>query len=514
VQASMQQQRGMWRPAAEKAPYFRIRRTSSATITEGTPSCNVGHLNRLAGDPDPFVAWNWDGRRLDVWNDRYGFQPLFYSTGNGGEIIISPSLCKLLELGIRPELDMEALAVFLRMGSFVGQDTPFSTIRLLPPNARMSWADGQLRIESCYCIQEARPITWDDAIDGYIELFRQAVRRRPAEGRCGVPLSGGRDSRHIFLELCESGSLPDCVVSIRSTPEWQSEDVKVAQMLAEEAGVLHVVRDAPLDLVAREQRKNVETNLGTTEHGWIPITAEDVDSSFDTLYEGVAGDTLSTAWSNDEQRQTWYEQGELDPLADSLLDSENYLPKILPAKQYKLMSRRVAAERVRRELDRHTNAGNPLGSFFFWNRTRRVTGLAPTCLWYCSRLVWCPYLDSDLFDFLSSIPARVLLSDHYHQFHTDTILRAYPRFAHIPFARKGTIRRGAPSFERSIVRDFMRFAISAGDSSLMRSSYAFPRLLGGLVSRRRGREIPDLAKVCIYLLQLGAYASGKAVPSA
>lgn len=513
MQASAQQKWEMWRPAAEGAPYFRIRRISSATITEGAPSCTVGHLNRLAGDPDPFVAWKWDGRQLEVWNDRYGFQPLFYSTGDGEEIIVSPSLCKLLELGVRPDLDYEALAVFLRIGFFIGDDTPFSCIRLLPPNARLSWTDGQLRIESSYCVRKAQPITWDDAIDGYIELFRQAMRRRPAEGRCSVPLSGGRDSRHIFLELCESSSRPDNVISIQLTPEWLSEDVRVAQLLAEEAGVLHVIRDAPLDLVAREGRKNIETHLSTTEHGWIPITADDIGSSLDTLYEGVAGDTLSTAWSNGEQRQTWYEEGKLEPLADSLLDSENYLPRILPARQYELMSREVAREKVRRELERHTNAGNPLGSFFFWNRTRRVTGLAPTCLWYCSRLVWCPYLDSDLFDFLSSIPARVLLSDYYHQFHTDTILRAYPRFAHIPFARKGTIRRGAPSFERSTVRDLMRFAISAGDSFLMRSSYAFPRLLRGLVNRQRGREIPDLAKVCVYLLQLGACANGKAVPS-
>lgn len=34
-------------------------------------------------------------------------------------------------------------------------------------------------------------------MDGYIELFRQAVERRLSGGSAALPLSGGSDSRHI-----------------------------------------------------------------------------------------------------------------------------------------------------------------------------------------------------------------------------------------------------------------------------------------------------------------------------
>jgi asparagine synthase (glutamine-hydrolysing) len=56
--------------------------------------------------------------------------------------------------------------------------------------------------------------------------------------------------------------------------------------------------------------------------------------------------------------------------------------------------------------------------------------LAPLCMSGEVAQVLCPYLDHDLYDFLASLPAELFLD---RSFHADTIMQAYPRYAHVPF---------------------------------------------------------------------------------
>jgi len=74
------------------------------------------------------------------------------------------------------------------------------------------------------------------------------------------------------------------------------------------------------------------------------------------------------------------------------------------------------------------------GSFFFWNRTRREIALASYRILNGGTEVLSPYLDHDLFDFLASLPASLMLD---RQFHSETIRRAYPEYADIPFEDRG-----------------------------------------------------------------------------
>lgn len=61
-------------------------------------------------------------------------------------------------------------------------------------------------------VQESRP----QIIDSYIDLFRQAVKRCETHSQTvGVGLSGRRDSRHILLELCNSGRAPFAILRHR-----------------------------------------------------------------------------------------------------------------------------------------------------------------------------------------------------------------------------------------------------------------------------------------------------------
>src|SRR5207244_9022442 len=97
------------------------------------------------------------------------------------------------------------------------------------------------------------------------------------------------------------------------------------------------------------------------------------------------------------------------------------------------LHREVALDRMTQELKRHSDAPNPVTSFFFWNRTRRKIATHSYRILARVGEVFSPYLDHDVFDLLSGLPPEVFLD---HTFHTEAIHRAYPRYAALPFAAK------------------------------------------------------------------------------
>ena len=99
--------------------------------------------------------------------------------------------------------------------------------------------------------------------------------------------------------------------------------------------------------------------------------------------------------------------------------------------------RELAVTRLVEELARFAKAPNPIGQFYFWNRTRREIALK-----FCSILgrdahVFTPFLAAPVYDLLASLPAEYFLD---HEFHTEAIVRNYPEYAHLPFEIKSAPR--------------------------------------------------------------------------
>ncbi len=206
-------------------PYFLARKRGERLETRGQPRAEFGHKipsNHSVAD-GIFARWHWDGTRLVVGNDRYGFCPLFWANLPDNGVCVSPSLVSLVEQGAPTDLDIEALAVFFRLGFFVGNDTPFAAIKTVPPNAVLEWENGKLECHGRYPqAPNTTKLSRDEAIDRYIDLFSHAMAKRtPGSDAFAIPISGGRDSRHILLELHRTGSNPPpaCLPwTIRRTP--------------------------------------------------------------------------------------------------------------------------------------------------------------------------------------------------------------------------------------------------------------------------------------------------------
>ncbi len=418
--------------------YFFARQTTDgvSVSVRGTNQCTLGHVLEQHDDASPdgiFASWNWNGEKLTIRNDRYGFYPLFYFH-RADEFGVSPSLVTLVEQGAATELDAPGLAFFLRTGFFLGEDTPFKHIKVVPPDAHLEW-NGELHIAGGERVfSGCQDIKRDEAIERYSHLFKQAIKKRlSVDGEYALPLSGGRDSRHILLELCELGCRPKYCITINRHPTRLSSDVQVASAVAKELNLKHIVAPAPPRFTA-ERRKNILTHFCAERHGWIVGMSDYMREMVNTFYDGIAGDVLSQSMFHRQDLWDSYREGRFDELANNILGDEAYkLPAIFGEIHDAEQLRHEVHERLVGELKRYAEATNPISMFYFWNRTRRDIALSPFGISHHIERCFCPYLDHQLYDFLTSLPLTIFQDK---KFHTETINRAYPKYAYIAYARR------------------------------------------------------------------------------
>jgi asparagine synthase (glutamine-hydrolysing) len=439
-----------------------------------------------------YCEWRWDGKRLQALTDPLGFFPLFYHV-NGSSVMVSPSLETLLQNGAPAELDAVALGVFTAFGFFLGEDTPFAQIKVLPPGGRLVW-DGELRLTGEPWCARAESLGQEAAVEGFVDLARQAVRRRlPSGRRCALPLSGGRDSRYLLFSLLEAGEKPDFCITGGRYPPFTDDDVEIAAMVARELSLRHVVVPPPLRRVVAETRRIRKTHFLTDEHAWLFSVVDALrQDGAETSYDGIGGDVLTGLFLKLKWRPS-YEAGRLDEATEQILDRLPVLAPTIPLDGPVSFPRDDVAARIQKELRRHAHTPNPVTQFMFWNRTRREIALVPACM-LAGITSYCPFLDTDFYTFLSALGPEVTGS---HTIHDRAFHAAFPRYAHLPFAPRGRKRRAFGHYA-SFSLELAAYALSRGEFAL---TWRYPRrLLNGLARREKlGRLSPEMA---LYYLEL------------
>ena len=463
-----------------------------------------GDVRAVSGDlqngEGVFAEWNWDGENFILKNDRYGFFPVYYAIDEN-KFAVSSSIAKLFELGFEPEIDDAAFSVFLRFSAYSGEDTPFRKIRAVPPGSVLNWQNGKLDIQTKeFFHPEPNKISRAEAVETYAELFQKAVEKNIPDGeKFAVPLSGGRDSRHILFALEKAGRLPDACLTLLHPPPRANEDARIAGEVCRAAGVRHFLIEHTGTRFENEIRKNILTGFSAFEHGWFLALADFVNESWNVIYDGIAGDVLSAGLFLDEAKLDLFRSGNFEKAADKILFPEAYLPAILTAENYKKFSREKAIAHLTNELKRHSDAPNPVGSFYFWNRTRRCVALSPFGILGESKKIITPYLDHSLFDFLSSLPAEMFLDQ---RFHDETIAFAYPKFAGIGYEKKAGAAVSDHKYFRRYSREILRFGLGARKRELVNRKFLLSRCLRGILDKNYSPNVMNYGDVLVLLLQL------------
>lgn len=486
----------------QEEPYFLARFERGEVCCEGAPRAMLGHKIDTPGAPGQdgvFVEWEWNGHHLQVRNDVSGMYPFYYCTW-ANTIAISPSIPKLLALGAPQDLDVPALSVFFRLGNFIGEDTPFKAVRALPPNASLEWCDGRLSVHGTRTLGRQESLSREAALDGYVSFFRDAVRRRIPRGKAAITLSGGRDSRHILLELCAAGHPPAVCVTVGEYLYCHGHEAETAAQLAKLVNVPHVVlsqTEAPFGL---ELKKNVLTNFCSDEHAWFFSAAEYLKGKVDVIYDGLGGSLFCDGFALTPERLTLCRQGRLRELAMDLLGSGDTMTLLTSAVRQQ-WSDDVAVARLLEELDQHRHVPNPVSSFYYWNRTRREVALSPYRLLNGFNVVLSPFCDYGVYRHLASLPADMVLD---HTFHNDAITKAFPDAGRIPYADKPKPSESDGPELIGLAYDLAWYGKRTWPSQLISYAYVLPRVLRSLVDPRYRPAMRWVAPPVIYLLQLEA----------
>jgi asparagine synthetase B (glutamine-hydrolysing) len=455
----------------------------------------AGHV--LGNEPVPvrdgvYASWRWDGVALEISNCRYGLHPLFYYF-RSGEFCISTSLVELLDRVGPQDFDDDAIAVFLRIGYFLEDDTPFRNIRVVPPLANWRWsASGLTRTQREYEPDAGCSASRNARLDDYVSIFRQAMQRRPPAGDVIHPLSGGRDSRHILFELVQSGMARtsaslDCVTSQSKS----LEDARVAGALCEVLGLPHTVIAQEPSFVAAALRKNQLTSFCSDEHTWAMSMCDLVNRKKVTLYDGIGGDVLSAGLFSSPERLKWLRAGASELFVVDLFGSaEGELQRWLRPDVRRRFSRERAVARASAVASRYGSQPNPVASFFFDNRTRREIALYSCCLFRADTLLYMPFLDHRVVDYLMSIPCEDLIDK---KFHTDALARGYPQWANLPYALDESDPRAARLSSLTARRFSTRLALVVAELLMQRRDAWVDRLavlprLVGLLGRTDARR--------------------------
>jgi asparagine synthase (glutamine-hydrolysing) len=450
----------------------------------GTPEFLIGH--RLPGDDGIYAGWKWDGAELQIETDRYGMHPMFYFV-EGRKLWIAPRLEDLIRLGAPTDWDDDAIAVFLRLGCYVADTSPLRAVRALPARPQIIEEGDRIVVRSRVFSRPPCRLTRTQVLDAYIDLFRASVAKRLPDGPIALALSGGRDSRHILLALCELGRSPDVCITARHFPQRGDDDVEVARELCHRFGIPHLIVDHPPRRLEAELGKNRETHFCTDEHAQMLPIAEWLRRNRFAAYDGIGGDVLSEGHRRRPEAVGMVRRSAIDELAIFMIDGydptiEGALRKALTSEAYKRFSRDRAIGRIARDLKTHMEEPDPIASFFFWNRTRREVALTPYALMRSAQPVFAPFLDGALFDLLASLPLVMTLD---RRLHGDAIARGYPHVEDIRYERPDFQKSSRAHFRR-LALDMTLYAFMEGErSAWFRPAYV---LKGAALAAARGND--------------------------
>jgi asparagine synthase (glutamine-hydrolysing) len=189
------------------------------------------------------AVWDERHRRAVLARDRLGVKPLYWSR-RGDLVVFASELKSVLASGfVEPELDLEAIDLYLSLGFVPGPRTPLLGVSKLAPGSVLTIDAGEVREEPYWTYPEPNPDPQSRPIEEYadelLELLRAAVHDRlMSDVPLGAMLSGGVDSSLIVGLMAEASSRPVVTFAV-GFREDEANELADARRVADTFGCEH-----------------------------------------------------------------------------------------------------------------------------------------------------------------------------------------------------------------------------------------------------------------------------------
>ena len=172
------------------------------------------------------ALWDAHKRRLLLARDRLGKKPIYYTIQNG-ELYFCSELNGLLKaLPHRPDIDLEAIDLYLSLQYVPEPHTVYKDVYKLPAAHILVWENGRAKVNRYwdYSYQPKLMGSEDDLAEELRVRLREAVKMRLiSEVPLGAHLSGGTDSSIIVALMAELSDAPVKTFSVGFQEEEFSE---------------------------------------------------------------------------------------------------------------------------------------------------------------------------------------------------------------------------------------------------------------------------------------------------
>ncbi len=189
-----------------------------------------------------FALWDKNNQRLFLARDRVGKKPLYY-TINNGRLVFASEIKSILEyLNFVPEINHQAIDLFLTYQYIPQPMTIYKNIFKLPPASYMLCdKQGNIKIERYWDLDftKKQKISFYDACSKIKEILTQATKLRLiSDVPLGAFLSGGHDSSIIVGLMAENSSTKVKTFSVGFKDQDFSE-LKYAKIVAKHFSTEH-----------------------------------------------------------------------------------------------------------------------------------------------------------------------------------------------------------------------------------------------------------------------------------
>lgn len=182
----------------------------------------VKHLRGQAA----FALWDRKNRKLLLARDRMGKKPIYYTIQNGTLYFASELSALFAALPHKPEINLEAIDLYLSLQYIPDPLTAYQGVYKLPPAHRLVWQHGAAKLDRYwdFAYQPKHTASEEELIEQLHTLLKESVKMRLiSEVPLGAHLSGGIDSSIIVALMAELSNAPVKTFSVGFEEEAFSE---------------------------------------------------------------------------------------------------------------------------------------------------------------------------------------------------------------------------------------------------------------------------------------------------